>query len=441
MNRKYAFFGYALLLLFTLPTPAALAGVYLSWPTDGAIITPFSPGEHRGIDIAAAVGSRIAAAEEGVVYWVGRTPRGEPCVSIDHPDGHSTSYFPVEAGVAKGQNVAKGAVIGALSADGDPSSEEPHLHFGLFETATRDDKRYLNPQDYLTARIAEPASDIQPVPAAGQTGPRAGAEAPRTTEAPVEQSAVVQTVAAAVGLPAAATATTSGAAPQGVTSQTGMPEQQFSRAPQTGTPGQPQIEAPSTTIRLAELPSNIAALASAKTQAAQEVINGGTRVLPSVPAVQKSASVSYAGKLEQAASDGSTSSYRGSVVPQNIPQALPNIVLSGSTRVGRAAVKSQRVSELQTVSTRAGPNPFSAKEADLRAARPPAPATAGRASETAPASTVSKRAVFKSKLLPDLVLAFALTFTAIASFRFARRVKKPALSALTEAPAISAFAA
>ncbi|HCG98733.1 MAG TPA: hypothetical protein DE036_02725, partial [Actinobacteria bacterium] len=63
MNRKSAFLGYALLLLFTLLTSAALAGDYLSWPTDGAVITPFSPGEHRGIDIAAAVGSRITAAE------------------------------------------------------------------------------------------------------------------------------------------------------------------------------------------------------------------------------------------------------------------------------------------------------------------------------------------------------------------------------------------
>ncbi|MDI6815950.1 MAG: M23 family metallopeptidase [Actinomycetota bacterium] len=441
MNRKSAFLGCALLLLFTLPTSAAFAGDYLTWPADGAVITPFSPGEHRGIDIAAAVGSGITAAEEGVVYWVGRTPRGEPCVSIDHPDGHSTSYLPVEAGVAKGQKVAKGAVIGVLSADGDPSSKEPHLHFGLFETATRDDKRYLNPQDYLTARIAEPSSDIQPVPAAELAGPRAGAEAPRTTETQVEQSAVAQTVVAAVGLPAAATAPSAGVAPQGVTPLTGMPEQQLSRAPQTGTPGRRQIEVPSTTIRLAEPPSSAAILASGKMAAAQGAISGDTQVIPAVPTAQRGASAAYAGELEQAASTALVSSHQGSAVHQNIPQALPNITLSGSTQAGLTAVESQQIKDLRAASTTVNPNPFGTREEDLQAARPSAPATAGQTGDTASVSTASKRSIFKSSLLPDLVLAFALTLTIMASLRFARRIKKQALSALAEAPTASAFAA
>ena len=441
MNRKSAFLGYALLLLFTLLTSAALAGDYLSWPTDGAVITPFSPGEHRGIDIAAAVGSRITAAEEGVVYWVGRTPRGEPCVSIDHPDGHSTSYLPVEAGVAKGQKVAKGAVIGVLSADGDSSSKEPHLHFGLFETATRDDKRYLNPQDYLTARLVEPSSDIQSVPAAELTGPRAGAEAPRAVETQVEQSAVAQTVVAAVGSPVATIAPSAAVAPHGAAPQTGMPEQQLSRVPQTGTSGRRQIEVPSTTIRLAELPSSAAVLASAKTQAAQGAISGGTQGLSAVSAASKSASAAYAGKLDPAASAGSVSSYQGSAVPQNISQALPNITLSGSTQAGPVSANSQQIKELQTASTRVGPNPFGARETDLQSARPAASATAKQAGNTAPVSTASKRAIFKSSLLPDLVLAFALTLIITVSVRFARRVKKQALSALVEAPVTSACAA
>lgn len=441
MNRKSAFLGCLLLLLFTLLTSAAFAGAYLSWPADGAIITPFSSNEHRGIDIAAAVGSRITAAEEGVVYWVGRTPRGEPCVSIDHPSGHSTSYLPVEASVVKGQKVAKGAVVGTLSADGDPSSQEPHLHLGLFETSTRDDKRYLNPQDYLPARLVEPSSDIQPAPAAELAGPRAGAEAPRTVETQVEQSAVAQPAVAAVGLPVAATASSAGVASQGAVSQNSKPAQQLNTATQVVAPDRRTIEVPSTTIQLAELPSNIATLVAGNTQFAQGASSGVSQGLPTIPAIPKSASTSYASKFEQVASAGFTSNYQGSALPQNMPQALPNVVVFGAAPASPVSTNPKQIKDLQTSGVRVGPNPFSIKTADVEAALPPAPVTAGQTREAPLASTASKHPVFNSSLLPDLVLAFALTLIIMVSFRYVRRVKKTALSALRETPTTSACAA
>src|SRR5919109_3901822 len=67
------------------------------WPVHGRVLrefepppTPYSSG-HRGIDIAAPIGTGIAAPSDGVVAfagWVG----GSLFISIDHPDGVRTTY-------------------------------------------------------------------------------------------------------------------------------------------------------------------------------------------------------------------------------------------------------------------------------------------------------------------------------------------------------------
>jgi len=149
MTRRHLSLIVALIVCTILLMPAAWAGDAFVWPVNGEIIEAFIPDKHRGIDISANVGDTVLASKEGVVYWVGRTPRGEPCISIDHPNGLTTTYLPVEAFVSEGQSVSAGDEIGLLSADGDISSEEPHLHFGLFHTATRANKKYLDPAVYL----------------------------------------------------------------------------------------------------------------------------------------------------------------------------------------------------------------------------------------------------------------------------------------------------
>jgi hypothetical protein len=147
--RRYVVLATAAMLCLVLLMPVAWATGTFTWPVNGEIITGFSAGGHRGIDISAHIGDSVAAAQEGIVYWVGRTPRGEPCISIDHPNGLTTTYLPVAASVNKGQSVSAGQKIGVLSSEGDVSSEVPHLHFGLFITETRDNKTYLNPASYL----------------------------------------------------------------------------------------------------------------------------------------------------------------------------------------------------------------------------------------------------------------------------------------------------
>ncbi len=124
----------------------------LNWPVKGGVLRQFSAGEHRGVDISANVGDPVAAAQDGVIYWVGKTPTGEPCISIDHPGGLTSTYLPVKASVQKGQAVKAGEAIGTISSETDKSSGVPHLHFGIFDTASRDGKNYLNPCDFLVSQ-------------------------------------------------------------------------------------------------------------------------------------------------------------------------------------------------------------------------------------------------------------------------------------------------
>ena len=128
-------------------------GTY-SWPLIGRIIngfrmpgSPYGPG-HRGIDIAAPVGTDVRASAPGVVAFAGFVA-GARWVSIDHPDGVRTSYgYLSSIAVSKGDLVARGQVI-AASGFGHPGSLVPHLHFGArFGGVYIDPMRLLVPLDY-----------------------------------------------------------------------------------------------------------------------------------------------------------------------------------------------------------------------------------------------------------------------------------------------------
>src|SRR5438552_13884094 len=91
-------------------------------PVRGAILrhyepppTPYAAG-HRGIDMAAPVGTPVLAANDGVVAFAGPVA-GRLFVSIDHPDGIRTTYsFLSAVYVKKGQTVVRGQAIAASGA-------------------------------------------------------------------------------------------------------------------------------------------------------------------------------------------------------------------------------------------------------------------------------------------------------------------------------------
>lgn len=111
---------------------------YIS-PLDGRFTSDFGPrihpvtGEHKdhnGVDLAAPIGTPIAATAAGTVSAAG--PRGGygNLVIIDHADG-SQSYYAHQdrIDVRVGQTVAQGEHIGTVGATGRVTG--PHLHFEI----------------------------------------------------------------------------------------------------------------------------------------------------------------------------------------------------------------------------------------------------------------------------------------------------------------------
>lgn len=128
---------------------SSFASPAFRWPVVGPVIRPFeapanpyAPG-HRGIDIAAPLGSEVLAAADGVVAFAGWAGSGLS-VSIDHDGGLRTTYsWLSEVDVHKGDSVLAGDPI-ALSGHGHPDVETPHLHFGV-----KIGDEYVDPLLYL----------------------------------------------------------------------------------------------------------------------------------------------------------------------------------------------------------------------------------------------------------------------------------------------------
>lgn len=97
----------------------------LVMPVSGPIIRAYSPGRNEGIEIAAAAGTEVRAADAGTVAAVTTNTDGVQIVVIKHADDLLTVYTHLEnLSVAKDDRVTRGQVIGRVRA-GDPS----FLHF------------------------------------------------------------------------------------------------------------------------------------------------------------------------------------------------------------------------------------------------------------------------------------------------------------------------
>ena len=148
----------------TRPAPLrAAAQPTYAWPVEGPVLRPFEapagpfgPG-HRGIDIGAAVGTPVRAAQAGTVAFAG-TIAGERFVSLDHPDGVRTTYsFLAGVAVAKGDEVARRQVIGS-SGLGHEGSGSAHLHLGA-----RIAGAYIDPMILLEPRTVSGLVHLAPL--------------------------------------------------------------------------------------------------------------------------------------------------------------------------------------------------------------------------------------------------------------------------------------
>jgi murein DD-endopeptidase MepM/ murein hydrolase activator NlpD len=122
------------------------AGVRFSWPLRGRITSRFGRRGrrfHRGLDLGAARGAAVHAAEAGEVTFSGRNGGYGKLVVLSHKGGFATFYaHHSENRVRRGQRVEKGAVLGEVGSSGN--ARGPHLHFEI-----RSDGRSRDPLLYL----------------------------------------------------------------------------------------------------------------------------------------------------------------------------------------------------------------------------------------------------------------------------------------------------
>lgn len=125
----------------------AVAKGQLDWPVDGIVTTRFGvrgARKHDGIDISAPEGTRVQAAEAGVVLYAGDGQRGYGnLIIIKHADNLVTLYAHNKQNLVKeGERVIRGQHIAHVGQTG--RAEGPHLHFEV-----RQKDRPKNPLFYL----------------------------------------------------------------------------------------------------------------------------------------------------------------------------------------------------------------------------------------------------------------------------------------------------
>ncbi len=122
------------------PKIAAPTGGQFAYPVNGKIIREYVKNKTDGIDLSAAPGSTIVAAESGTVAAITADADQVPIIVIKHAGNILTVYANVaNISVSKGANVNRGQPIGKVR-DGNPA----YLHFEV-----RNGFESVDPMDYL----------------------------------------------------------------------------------------------------------------------------------------------------------------------------------------------------------------------------------------------------------------------------------------------------
>lgn len=118
----------------------AASAARLAFPVDGKIIRPYQKKKNDGIDIAAAAGTAVRAAEAGTVAAITKDTEQVPILVIRHADNLLTVYANIDGiTVAKGAAVKRGQTIAKVRG-GDPA----FVHFEV-----RQGFESVDPMPYL----------------------------------------------------------------------------------------------------------------------------------------------------------------------------------------------------------------------------------------------------------------------------------------------------
>jgi lipoprotein NlpD len=130
-----------------VPAPAAVAGaVDWAWPSSGNVMTPFSEGSNKGIDIAGKTGDPVQATAAGKVVYAGSGLRGYGKLVIIRHDAEFLSAYAHNSNilVKEGQAITRGQRIADI---GNTDAESSRLHFEI-----RRQGKPVDPMKFLPTR-------------------------------------------------------------------------------------------------------------------------------------------------------------------------------------------------------------------------------------------------------------------------------------------------
>ena len=131
-----------------LPKISARSNSKFSWPVRGKILSGYGAKNNGlfkdGINISAARGTAVKAAENGVVAYAGNEVKGMGnLIIVQHSDGWMTIYAHLDSmSVKRGSKVTVGQPIGKVGQTG--KVDKPQLHFEI-----RKGTKAYNPTQYL----------------------------------------------------------------------------------------------------------------------------------------------------------------------------------------------------------------------------------------------------------------------------------------------------
>lgn len=131
-----------------LPAIAARSSSKFSWPVRGTILSSYGAKSNGlfndGINISAKLGTKVSAAENGVVAYAGNEVKGMGnLVIVQHSDGWMTVYAHMDKmSVRRGVKVSVGQQVGTVGQTG--KVDRPQLHFEI-----RKGTKAYDPSSYM----------------------------------------------------------------------------------------------------------------------------------------------------------------------------------------------------------------------------------------------------------------------------------------------------
>ncbi len=111
---------------------------------------------HLALDILAPKGTRVVAADDGIILRITRNELGGKVIYMTDPARRFVYYYAHldewKYGLAEGQRVRRGQLLGTVGTTGNAPADTPHLHFQLMRMGAAE--RYwsgepINPIPYL----------------------------------------------------------------------------------------------------------------------------------------------------------------------------------------------------------------------------------------------------------------------------------------------------